>query len=127
MFVEALKTTSILAVIAAVFVTFLAAIFIKPIIGAYPFGPSGSEVVRVTRLYVDYSGGGKSSASHYMVGTDKGVFEVDNSVWLWKWDADKTYAGLESGKVYKIQTKGREVVNFFFQDYPGIVTAEEVK
>lgn len=38
---------------------------------------------KVERLYVDFSGTKDSSKSHYMVGTDQGVFEVDNSIWLW--------------------------------------------
>jgi hypothetical protein len=97
---------------------------IEPMMGVYPFGDRATQTVTIQRLYVDVSGTKESTSSHYMVGTDKGTFEVDNSLWLWLWNADELYSKLEQGKSYKIETKGRKVVNFLFQSYPGIVRIE---
>lgn len=83
----------------------------------------------ITRCYTDTSGsGGKhgSVESHYMVGTDQGVFEVDNSFWLGVWNADEIYAKFVTGRKYHITTKGNRVVGWFFQEYPYIVAATEI-
>jgi len=107
--------------VAAVIIIVLILLFIKPILGIFPFGPVSETAVTVQRLYVDYSGSGDSRASHYMVGTDKGVFEIDNSLWNWIWNADELYAKLVAGETYRVKTKGNKVVNFFFQKYPYII------
>jgi hypothetical protein len=91
-------------------------------LGIFPFGPQQDLQAKVQRLYVDVSGSKDSTSSHYMVGTDKGVFEVSNSLWLWIWDADKRYSQLQTDKEYKLQVKGNEVVNFLFQEYPVITS-----
>lgn len=112
--------------ILAIFLLLVGACFSGPVIGVFPFGPEKTVTAKVERLYVDYSGGKESSSSHYMVGTDQGVFEVDNSMWLWIWDADERYASLKAGETYRLRVKGRKVLNFFFQQYPGIVSVEKV-
>lgn len=96
-------------------------IFHRPYLGLYPFGKTKTVTAKVDRVYVDYSGGKDSSSSHYMVGTDQGVFEVSNSLWLWIWNADETYSKIEQGKTYEFQIKGRKLLNMFFQDYPGVI------
>ncbi len=92
--------------------------------GAGSFGPTRSEEITVTRLYVDYSGGKKSQSSHYMVGTDKGVFEVDNGILLGLWNADELYAKLKEGQRYRVTTEGNKVVGFWLQSYPYITAVE---
>ena len=87
----------------------------------FPFGPENSLTVTVKRLYVDYDGEFRS----YMVGTDNGVFEVDNSAMLGIYNADETYSSLEEGKTYYIITKGEQVTNMFLQKYPVIISAVE--
>lgn len=101
-------------------------LLINPIMGIYPFGPIATNTVTVTRLYIDVSGGDKSTSSHYMVGTDKGVYEVDNSLWLWLWNADEIYAQLKQGETYRVTAKGNKLVNMLFQDYPGIISVQLV-
>lgn len=113
----------------AVGVCFAALISIKPMLGMFPFGPESEVEATVTKTYVDVSiskdsDGNSHSSSHYMVGTDKGVFEVDNSLWLWIWNADEIYGSLENGKTYKLTTKGKKFANFFMQQYPRIVKVE---
>jgi hypothetical protein len=76
----------------------------------------------VNRLYVDVS----SNESHYMVGTDKGVFEVDNGLILWIWNSDEIYSSIQEGKAYNFTTKGNKIVNMFFQRYPYIINVHPV-
>ena len=88
-------------------------------------GPSGSVAqAKVQRLWVDHLAEGGSA---YMVGTDQGVFEVDNGSLLGMWNADELYGKLQVGHVYSFQTKGRKIENLFMQEYPRIVKAVELK
>ena len=115
----------VVILLASAFALFIAAYVLKgPILGTYPFGAETTITAKVTKTYVDARG---DLGSAYMVTTDKGVFEVDNSLWLWIWDADKIYGKIEAGKTYLFETKGREILNFLLQDYPGIISATEVK
>lgn len=107
-----------------VVVLILVWVFLHPILGTFPFGPQREVTATVTRLYVDARG---ENGSSYMVGTDKGVFEVDNSLWLWKWNADHRYSQLKEGKSYRLTVKGNEVVGFLFQSYGGIIGVEAVE
>lgn len=85
-----------------------------------PFGPEITQQVTIERLYVDVSG----ESSHYMVGTDKGVFEVNNSMWLGIWNADEAYSKLQTGKTYTITTKGVKLLDWWIQQYPLITKIE---
>ena len=91
--------------------------------GLYPFGPKSSETITVQRLYVD--SGYKSS--HYMVGTDKGVFEMDDSLILGIYNIDELYSELETGKTYEVELKGNKMVTWYCTDYPHIISFKEVK
>lgn len=93
-------------------------------VGAGGWGPTRTQEVMVQRTYVDYSGSGDNKASHYMVATDKGLFEVDNGLLLGIWNADEVYGRMQGGKRYRITTKGNKVVGMFFQEYPYIVASE---
>lgn len=88
--------------------------------GHYPFGPEKELTATVNRLYVDTH----NKESHYMVGTDKGVFECDNSFWLGIWNTDELYSDLVAGKTYRLTVKGNRSVNLFFQKYPGIIKVD---
>ena len=96
-------------------------------IGAGGWGPTKTQEVVVTRTYVDYSGSGKEKESHYMVASDKGVFEVGNGFMLGMWNADELYGKMQGGKRYRITTKGNKVVNYFFQEFPYIVRSEPLE
>ena len=104
---------------------FVAIIAIKPLLGVYPYGPQRNITATVERLYVDYSGSGDSRKSHYMVGTSVGVFEVDNSLWLWIWNADEIYSQMEQGKTYALTIKGKRRVGWLFQSYPGVIRVSQ--
>lgn len=91
-------------------------------LGLFPFGPEQEIYAKVQRLYVDVSGDKDYTKSHYMVGTDKGVFEVSNSLWLWMWDADKRYSQLQNDKEYRLKIKGNELINILYQEYPRITS-----
>lgn len=109
-----------------VIVGIILAVSLPIMIGTYPFGPEATHHVTVNRLYIDTSSDGDGGReSHYMVGTDKGVFEVDNSWIAGIWNADDMYASLLQGSNYTITVKGNKVVNFFMQEYPYIIRIEK--
>lgn len=113
-------------------VIFLGILLIVPIscnaiLGVYGFGPKNTLDVTINRTYVDYSGSGDNKSSHYMVATDKGVFEVDNGIMLGMWNADEVYGKFKNDKKYRITTKGNRVVGMFFQEYPYILNAYEIQ
>jgi hypothetical protein len=96
-------------------------------LGVRGFGPIKTEVVTIERTYVDYSGSTKGGPeSHYMVVTNKGIFEVDNGWILGMWNADEVYGKIIPKYTYQITTKGNRVVNFLYQEYPYIIKAERV-
>ena len=85
--------------------------------GVEGFGPEYVNQVTINRLYVD---GGK--ASHYMVGTDKGVYEISNHlIPIQLFNCDELYSKLEVGKTYTVKVKGNKVTNWFMQQYPYII------
>ncbi len=116
-FLSAVITTVVL--ILAILIPFLA---IDYAYGVNGFGPEKERVVIVERLYVD---GGKSS--HYMVGTDKGVYEVSNLMFpIQIWNSDEIYSSLKVGEKYNIKTKGNKILNWYFQEYPYIIEVKEI-
>jgi hypothetical protein len=89
-------------------------------LGVRGFGPEYVNTVTVQRLYVD---GG--SSSHYIVGTDKGVYEIDNILFpIQLFNCDELYSKLEVSKTYKVKVKGNKVTNWFVQQYPYIIEIE---
>jgi hypothetical protein len=90
--------------------------------GVNGFGPEEEQVITIERLYVD---GGESS--HYMVGTDKGVYEVSNFMFpVQIYNSDEIYSNLQVGKRYAIKTKGNKILNWYFQEYPYIIEVKEI-
>lgn len=94
------------------------------LLGINGFGPTQVQEVTVKRLYVDISGSKDSSESHYMVSTDKGIFEVSNLTFFGIFNADEIYGQLEEGKSFTVKTKGKKFVNFLFQQYPYIISVK---
>lgn len=92
-------------------------------LGLYPFGPQSIQTITVDRLYVDAHG----KSSSYMVASDKGIFEMDNSLVLGIFNIDELYGQLEAGKTYEVTVKGGKLLNIFFQCYPHITTVKEIK
>jgi hypothetical protein len=117
---------AVIAPIALIFLIFAGIIGLRAGLGLFPFGPEQEIVAKVNRLYVDYSGAKDTTSSHYMVGTDQGVFEVSNSLWLWMWDADKRYSQLQTDKEFKLKVKGNELINIIFQEYPRITSVSPI-
>ena len=88
--------------------------------GVNGFGPEDIKQITVQRLYVD---GGK--ASHYMVGTDKGVYEISNHlIPIQLFNCDELYSKLEVGKTYTVKVKGNKVTNWYMQQYPYIIEVQ---
>jgi len=82
--------------------------------GTDGFGPERDEQITVQRLYVD--------KHDYMVGTDKGVFEVQNFIApIQIFNSDELYSKLEVGKTYNVTLKGNKVLNPIMQQYPYII------
>jgi hypothetical protein len=113
----------ILVVIIGLFVGMFVPIGLYVIQGAGVCGPTRTQAVTIERLYVDANSG----SSHYMVGTDQGVFEVDNGLFLWVWNSDELYAQLKEGQRFLVRTEGNRVVNFFLQEYPYITYVEPLR
>lgn len=85
--------------------------------GVSGFGPEVTRQVTINRLYVD-----SGKASHYMVGTDKGVYEISNHlIPIQLFNCDELYSKLEVGKTYTVKLKGNKVTNWFMQQYPYII------
>ena len=85
--------------------------------GVQGFGPEKEMVIQVQRLYVD-----SGSSSHYMVGTDHGVLEVQNHLIPFQmFNSDEIYSQLEVGKTYTVTVKGNKVLNWWYQEYPYII------
>jgi hypothetical protein len=64
--------------------------------------------------HIDYSNEGSGTTSHYVVVTDKGVFEIDTPLWdrIFNMDtgnADVNYAKAEIGKSYVFHTYGYRI------------------
>lgn len=78
----------------------------------------------VTSKHVDISGSGDYQASHYMVTTDQGVFEIDNGIIMGIWNADELYGRLEVGKRYRIVVQGDTTTAFWTQTYPFVQAVE---
>ena len=84
-------------------------------LGTDGFGPERDEQITVQRLYVD--------KHNYMVGTDKGVYEVQNFLFpVTIFNSDELYSKLEVGKTYSVTLKGNKVLNPFMQEYPYIIS-----
>ncbi len=115
---DALIWITIIGAIAGMFIP----LFIGLSSGVGGFGPIRSVDATVQSLYVDRG----SSSSHYMVGTDAGVFEVDNGILLGVWNSDEIYSKLVSGHRYRFTTEGNRSVGFWLQEYPYITKAEEI-
>lgn len=91
----------------------LGVVVVSLLVGVGGWGPTHTYEATVTRLYVDVQRG----KSHYMVGTDCGVFEVANGWLLDVWNADELYSKLVIGRRYRLVTKGRQWTNWLLQEY----------
>ena len=109
---------AVLGIFTMTFVTMIGSMFLLWYsLGVKGFGPEYVNTVTVQRLYVD---GG--SSSHYMVGTDKGVYEINNIlIPIQLFNCDELYSKLEVGKTYNIKVKGNKVTNWLVQQYPYII------
>ena len=88
--------------------------------GVEGFGPEDIKRVTINRLYVD-----SGKASHYMVGTDKGVYEISNHlIPIQLFNCDELYSKLEVGKTYTVKLKGNKVTNWYMQQYPYIIEVQ---
>lgn len=90
--------------------------------GVGVWGPENHWEVTVTNTYVDHS----KDESHYMVATDTGVFEVQNSLAMAVSNADELFGQIQKGKRYRLTTRGNKVVNYARQEYPYITAVESL-
>lgn len=114
----------IVAVLVILFVLFAVVIGFNCLVGTGAWGPTKITDATVTRTYIDFSGSGENKSSHYMVATDQGIFEVDNSLLMGIWNSDEIYGKILPGKKYRITSCGNKVVNFIWQEYPYIKCVE---
>jgi len=120
------RNTYTIAIVAIVLVGIGLVIGIPLCVGVGGWGPTNTLNVTIERTYVDVSGSGDSKQSHYMVATDKGIFEIDNGWLLGIWNADELYGRLVPGKTYSITTKGNRRVSWWIQEYPYIVSYSQI-
>jgi len=116
----------VIITIACIGLVIVASLLVYPMLGMFPFGPKSSVEVTVERLYVDYSGGKDSGESSYMVGTDKGVFEVNNSIINGIYNCDEIYSGIKVDQKYVFNIRGNKVTNILFQEYPYIIGVKPI-
>lgn len=112
-------------IVGTVLVLIVLGICILPrlVLGIGGLGPKSSIQCTVQKTYIDHSQEGSS----YIVMTDAGPFEVDNSFFLWKFDADTTFGNIKEGHKYTLDVSGKRYQNFFMQDFPLIIKAQEIK
>lgn len=66
-----------------------------------------------------------SDSSIYLFSdTDGNVYEITDSLFLWKWEASNRYAFIEINKTYQITTYGWRIP--FLSSYPNAIYIEEV-
>ena len=121
--------TEVMVVIAIIGIAlaFVGSILAYPVLGIFPFGPKSSVEATVQRLYVDFSGDKENRDSHYMVGTDKGVFQVNNSIINGIYNCDEIYSGIKVDQKYIFNIRGNKVTNIFFQEYPYILSVNAIE
>lgn len=104
-------------------ICFIMVTFSSVILGIDGYGPY-KNISDITIISKHIDSGKKS---HYMVTTNQGTFEVGNGYFLGVWNSDEIYGNLKENKNYDIRIKGNKIINFFFQEYPYIIEAKEVK
>jgi len=95
------------------------------LVGIYPFGPTKQVTATISRTYVDTLPDGGGSA--YMVATDVGVYEVEDSFITGIYNSDEIFSKLVQGKTYTLTVKGRRMANILCQEYPGIIKVVPVE
>ena len=126
---QAVKTVVLATLLVViVIVALVAAIIAIPMShGIGYWGPERTWTATVTDKWIDTeSDGDGGRQSHYMVSTDKGVFECDNSLLLGIWNADEIYGQLDEDKTYTIKTRGNGCKRWYIQEYPYVISVEEV-
>lgn len=101
----------------------LVAIAFSGCLSDYHFGEDYTDVT-VQKKMIDVS----KEGSHYLLVTDKGVFEVDRPLMDYfskEINPDAVYSKIEEGRRYKLHHYGYRID--FEYDYPIVVGAEEIK
>ena len=94
------------------------------IYGIGSFGPTKTITITINTKHIDT---GKDSSHYMLTSTDGQSFEVDNGWFLGVWNSDELYGSLKENHTYNITTKGDRVVGWYFQDYPYVISVQEVK
>jgi len=105
---------------------FLVFLFILVIVlgGTYYFVyqfTSGSESISVSEKWVKY----QDKDAKYLISTDKGVYQITDSLWRGQWRSSDIYGCLHSGNSYNIKYFGFRMG--FFSDYRNIYFVEGCK
>lgn len=124
------KDMGILPILFTMFFAFVLFVIIIVIVNIIPilfgvngWGPTNTLTITVSTKHIDTS----EKHSHYMVtSTDGNTYEVNNG-FLLIWNADEIYGRLKENKTYTITTKGNKVVNWAMQEYPYIISAQEIE
>lgn len=86
---------------------------------AYPVAYRTSDVtktVTVKEKWVKYH---NDDAKYLFSDTQGNVYSIEDSLWVWSWDASDRYASVEEGKTYTITTYGWRVRIFSW--YPNAI------
>lgn len=78
-------------------------------LAAYPVAYRSSDVtktVTVKEKWVKYH---DNDAKYLFSDTKGNVYSIEDSFWLWRWDASDRYANLDAGETYTITTYGWRV------------------
>ena len=105
---------------------FVAVLILFAVLGGCTVSCAGSfNDTEVTATVKDKESVRKGGDNTYLIFTDKGVFENDDSLLRGKWNSSDFYNAIEIGKTYKFTVIGYRVP--FLSWYKNIIEYEEVK
>jgi hypothetical protein len=93
-------------------------IIIVAIIAGYCFlylGSAKIENIEINDKWVKY----KNNGAKYLVSTNKGVYEITDSLLFGTWSSSDKYANLKVGEKYSVKSAGWRIP--FFSSYKNIV------
>ncbi len=99
-------------------------LLVVAVIGIYP-AISYSTVDHTVIMVEEKERANTKGGGYYLVFTEaKGVMEISDSLWFWRWDSSDLYGELKAGEFYYVKT---EWFRFgLFSMYPNILEARHL-